>query len=866
MNNVLSYAQLMSGQNSLEAIKEGARVICDRRGRYADTISNDVERINGEISVIKDLIKSIEDNSSVLDDKHKSDLLELCENLKLSLKGYLRKAENLRDRFKNKKIKVLAFGLKSEGKSTFTRRYTGLPESVVAVKGAGVDQDKTGALSIIYHDKKYPKDNPKIIVHFKTQIEILTVVNFCIKKLSVLPNFKLPNCTDSGYSTWDDLALVLDDSSKKHEAFQNLSSLTDGDKVIDFTALKSFLKSVFEKESNFTDVGEISHFEDVDLSKLPLYNDMTNKSERRYLSVDRIEIFADLEYEGIFENFEICDTKGISAKAGGAMIVEQGLYNDINNSDAVFSIKKVGQSAGAKEFYSNLRNNIIKCDEGVKPENLHTKHFAILNLLAKAEDDPHTIDDAISTINELNLAKCIYLGSLGENISYENKTIDADLFARLVIVDMLTKIVDTTKESDDLLIADCNKLVNEINDNQRLLNDYLVQLQSNASEFNEEAIILERIAELRNAAILKLEQEAKAHDIPLQCVVCGTDDDVVMNDSGDSKDDYFDDEDDDLIDTGSSPKSDGPAYQEHLTRKLIIDDPKRDIRTFEMITAESDETVIVDVLRNAKKSASVSDLALEYLLEKEIKAKAGSNVYMNSVKVDGSVNSLGGYIDSVSALLFRKIEDNINTNHSLPCNIDSIVELRTKVYRVVWDALKLTGLLGELTEEVLERHNYNYVMDKWYRWYTSSIKDQYSSIIVPQQSYNILIEYFNGLKHDPDSNLKSGSVVDWNRLKRAVQNAYKIYDFEGRILEKIANEELLRHNIFRALHTSLKNPAFDIDMKGIYLGRSADELYKIGIIGKAEHDRITNQYKWEILRNAREQLKTKSVTSLQNIK
>ena len=98
-----------------------------------------------------------------------------------------------------------------------------------------------------------------------------------------------------------------------------------------------------------------------------------------------------------------------------------------------------------------------------------------------------------------------------------------------------------------------------------------------------------------------------------------------------------------------------------------------------------------------------------------------------------------------------------------------------------------------------------------------------------------------------------------------MQYAYKIYDFEGRILEKIANEELLRHNIFRALHTSLKNPAFDIDMKGIYLGRSADELYKIGIIGKAEHDRITNQYKWDILRNAREQLKTKSVTSLQNI-
>ncbi len=861
---VLSYSQLMSEQNSLDAIRSGARVICERRGRYADTISNDVERIKNEISVIESLIKTIEENSSVLDSNLESELKSLCEQLKKSLKAYLQKAQSLCNRFNNKKIKVLAFGLKSEGKSTFTRRYTGLPESVIAVKGDGDDKDKTGALSVIFHDKKFTKEDPKIIVHFKTQEDILTIVNFCVKKLSVLPDFKLPNCTDSGYLQWSDLESVLKDSTKKQKAYQILTSLADGKKVVDFVALKSFLQSVFEKESNFGDVKVDPHFEKIFLPKLPLYNDMTNKNEKRYLSVDRIEIFADLGYEGIFENFEICDTKGISAIAGGAMIVEQALYNDINNSDAVFSIKKVGQNMKSPEFYSDLNNNIINCDEGVKPERLHTKHFAILNLLEKA--DQVTIDQTINTIKDLELAKCIYWGSLGDNVSYNGKIIDADLFAQSVIVDMLSEIVDSTKESDDLLIADCNKLVEEINENQRKLNENLLQIQSNASEFNEEAIILEKIAELRNAAILKLEQEAKAHDIPLQCVVCGTDDDVVMNYSGDSKDDYFDDEDDDLIDTGSSSKSDGPAYQEHLTRKLIMDDPKRDIRTFEMITAESDETVIVDVLRNAKKSASVSDLALEYLLEKEIKAKAGSNVYMNSVKVDGSVNSLGGYIDSVSALLFRKIEDNINTTHSLPCNIDSIVELRTKVYRVVWDALKLTGLLGELTEEVLERHNYNYVMDKWYRWYTSSIKDQYSSIIVPQQSYNILIEYFNGLKHDPDSNLKSGSVVDWNRLKRAVQNAYKIYDFEGRILEKIANEELLRHNIFRALHTSLKNPSFDIDMKGIYLGRSADDLYKIGIINKTEHDRIKNQDKLENLRNAREQLKTKSITSLQNIK
>lgn len=866
MNNVLSYAKLMSEQNSLEAIREGARVICDRRGRYADSISNDVERIKSEISVIESLIKTIEDNSSVLDDKRKSDLLDLCKKLRLSLKEYLRKAENLRDRFKNKKIKVIAFGLSSQGKSTFTRLYTGLPESVVAEKNQGDDLDKTGALSVISHVSREkggrPVDDPNITIHFKTSESVLKPVNDCIRQLSVISGFMLPGCTGNGYMSWDDFKSVLDNKSKKNKAYEMIKSLIDRDnQVRDFYSVQSFVLSVFEPESNFDDVEMESHYREIRLSDLPLYNDMTNPDERRYLSVERIDISADLGYEDAFENFEICDTKGISAKAG-AKIVEEEIFNDINNSDAAFSIKNVGTGQHAPDFYKNLSNNVSNIDK------LHNKHFAILNLYKFAKQG--MVDDTVTAINGSNLAKCIYVGSLATKkdsiASYEGVEIDAKAFSQTLIVDMLTKIVDSTKESDDLLIADCNKLVNAINENKRKLNENLLQIQSNASEFNEEAIILEKIAELRNAAILKLEQEAMAHDIPLQCVVCGIDDDVVMNDSGDSKDDDFDNEDDDVIDTGSSPQSDRPAYQEHLTRTLIMDDPKRDIRTFEMITGESDETVIDDVLRNAKKSASVSDLALEYLLDKEIKAKAGSNVYMNSVKVDGSVNSLGGYIDSVSALLFSKIEDNINANHSLPCNIGSIVDLRTKVYRVVWDALKLTGLLGELTEEVLERHNYNYVMNKWYRWYTSSIKDQYSSIIVPQHSYNILIAYFNGLEHDPDSNLKSGSVVDWNRLKRAVQNAYKIYDFEGRILEKIANEELLRHNIFRALHTSLKNPSFDIDMKGIYLGRSADELYKSDIICKTEHDRIKNQDKLENLRNAREQLKTKSVTSLQNIK
>ena len=212
MNNVLSYAKLMSEPNSLEAIREGARVICERRGRYADTISNDVERIKSEISVIESLIKTIEENSSVLDGNQESELKALCEQLKKSLKAYLQKAESLCKRFKNKKIKVVAFGQRSQGKSTFTRLYTGLPESVVAEKNQGDDLDKTGALSVISHVSLEkggrPVDDPNITIHFKTSESVLKPVNDCIRQLSVISGFMLPGCTGNGYMTWNDFNTV----------------------------------------------------------------------------------------------------------------------------------------------------------------------------------------------------------------------------------------------------------------------------------------------------------------------------------------------------------------------------------------------------------------------------------------------------------------------------------------------------------------------------------------------------------------------------------------------------------------------------------------------------------------------------------
>lgn len=871
MNNVLSYSKLMSEQNSLEAIREGARVICERRGRYADTISNDVERIKSEISVIESLIKTIEENSSVLDSNQESELKSLCEQLKKSLKAYLQKAQSLCTRFNNKKIKVLAFGSKSQGKSTFTRLYTGLPESVVAVKATGDDRDKTGALSVISHKKGSTVNNPQITVYFKTCESILKTVNSCISQLSILPNFSLPNSTSRGYKSWNDLSSVLANVSTKKKAYDTLNSLIDlNNQVTNFDPVKSFLKSVFETESSFVEVKEMTAVKQISLAELPLYNDMTNNGERRYLSVERIEIAADLGYNDVFENFEICDTKGISAKAG-AELVEEDVYNDINNSDAAFSIQRVGQGQKGTEFYVGLSNSIKKVNEESKPEKLATKHFAILNLEKDIKNA--SVDEVVNAINGSQLAKCIYIGSFatkeGSIASYEGVNIDAKNFSTSLVIDMLSKIVNSTKESDDLLIKSCNELVKEINKNQQLLDEFLRELQNKEEECNIDNMLLRVIGTLRIAAIEELEKMAKANNITLPDVMVDANNNTVTPSQNniDDDDDFDDESETNIISEEATPL----MPPEILVSNTPQVDPKRNVRIFRMITARTDKDKDIEVmLKKCQAGTKASDLAISYILENEIKPLAGSTVYMgpnkkDAIEVDGTASTLGGYIDSVSSLLYDKIATNINVEYARSQSIDSITGLNETVYRTIWEKFKLDKLFGEFNEQLLIDNNHNDIVNIWHKLYSKPKTEPEGAAITPEKSYNILITYFRMVDYVPTSMIGPKTIVKWDILKQAIVEVYRRYNFEERVLEKLANEEMMKRNIFVDLTVALGSDSFVSGIKGMYM-RNPQELLEANIITSDEFEKISNQYKWGVLRNTREQLSTKSVTSLQNIK
>lgn len=865
MSNVLSYKQLMSRQNSLDVIKERAKLICDRRGRYADTISNDVERIKSEISVIESLIKTIEENSSVLDTNQEAELKSLCQQLKESLKTYLQKAQSLCKRFNHKKIRVLAFGYRTEGKSTFTRLYTGLPESVVAQKGASEEKDKTGALSVISHKKGVALDDPEITVYLKTSESILKTVNRCISQLSILPNFSLPNCTSRGYNSWNDLSSVLSNVTLKKKTYETLGSLTDpNNQVTDFDPVKSFLKSVFEPESCFVDVTNRTEVKQIPLSTLPLYNDMTNNGERRYLSVDRIEIVADLGHEDVFENFEICDTKGISAKAG-AMIVEEDIYNDINNSDAAFSIQRVGQGQKATEFYVGLSNSISKANKESKPERLSTKHFAILNL-HKGIDNA-SVKEVINAINGSHLAKCIYIGSFateeGTIASYENVSIDAKKFAQSLVIDMLSKIVDSTKESDDLLIKSCNELVNEINKNQQSLIESLEKFQNKEEECDIDNILLKSIDALRITALEKLAEMAKEQNIILP--------DTMEKCSTNNAYDDDDDDDDDEETNVASEEVVAPMPLEHIPSNVSKIDPKRNIRIFRMI-ATHPELKDEDIQKMLNKGQA-SDVAISYILDNDIKHLAGSNVYMgpnkkDAMEVSGTASSIGGYIDSVSSLLYDKIAENINENYAKSQSIDSITDLNEAVYHSMWSELKLDKWYGNFEQYIFHINEHNDIIKKLNTLYSKLKADAECSAITPETSYNILITYFRNVEYKTTSEMGTDIVkpiINWDVLRQSIVEVYRRYNFETRAIEKLANEEMLKRNIFIDLMVVLGSPSFVSGIKGMY-PRNPQELLGAKIITSDEFDKISNQYKWGVLRNAKEQLRSKSVTSLQNIK
>ena len=149
-------------------IKDEAKKICKRRKEKAADLENQVRMLAEKKAQLDSYIQAIRESLCVESDMEKKAKVEqLCNELDDVVRKYQSKLVELKERFANQKIRVLSFGSKSQGKSSFTKAYTDLSDAVIGVKPQGVNNDKTGTTSIIIHKSGVSASSPEIFVVFK---------------------------------------------------------------------------------------------------------------------------------------------------------------------------------------------------------------------------------------------------------------------------------------------------------------------------------------------------------------------------------------------------------------------------------------------------------------------------------------------------------------------------------------------------------------------------------------------------------------------------------------------------------------------------------------------------------------------------
>ena len=167
-------------------VKSEAAEIRTRRIRKARELEASSAKIAQEMQSIKSLLEKAQDALSKLNvsNQNKDALNRLIIDLENAYSLYESSTRNLAKRFQNAKIRIIAFGSKGQGKSSFIKAFTNLPNEIVTPKEEGSTKDKTGTTCIYFHKPGVSVENPEIYVVFRKPEEILSKVNEALSMLS----------------------------------------------------------------------------------------------------------------------------------------------------------------------------------------------------------------------------------------------------------------------------------------------------------------------------------------------------------------------------------------------------------------------------------------------------------------------------------------------------------------------------------------------------------------------------------------------------------------------------------------------------------------------------------------------------------
>ena len=455
----------------IESIKEEARKVVSLRKSHADDVKSYAQTFNGygvnlpewllyiEKNIATDHVGATEQNI-VIKDIGTFSLVELCREVREMFAKVSKDLNTLESRFRNKRILVTSIGKARQGKSLLTQLYTGR-EDIIKVEGSA--QDCTGSVCVLHHDGSMNPKDFQADVLFYTKEEALEALKDLLDSIRKQDKNFATDIIPKEINSFDDVSRVINDKEKQKK-IEKLTTPTG----VTLGQLNTLI-NYFSNDEYISCLSDDKDVHDVfsnDVTKLEEYNYIPSPHPK-YLAVKRIDLTTNLGHDGLFEYFDIADTRGASDTSGCA---NDDIYEAIQDSDAVFSIHRQDKGKLELGFYDTALNRYKNKESFIR------KHFIIINeqfypstTTKSSNKDEVSISMCLKQIRKYALTDVFYVGQL---LNDENPNLPKE-FANRLMVDMLAKIAKEVRSLDQDRMDECNENIGKL---QTLLTVLQVEL------------------------------------------------------------------------------------------------------------------------------------------------------------------------------------------------------------------------------------------------------------------------------------------------------------------------------------------------------------------------------------------------------
>ena len=853
-------------------VKKYASEIRTRRIDKAKELEDSSVKIAQEKQSIRSLLEQVQDALSKLtvSSQNKETLNRLIIELENAYSQYEYSTRNLARRFQSAKIRVIAFGKKGQGKSSFIQAFTKLPDEIVTPKDFGSTKDKTGTTCIYFHKPGVSAKEPEIYVVFRKPEEILSKVN---EALSMLSKAGLSINGKKHFVSLSELQNVLANEHENLSVYNKIKNLTQNTNstIPEFLSYKNILMDFFYPHSDYSEIIDNSNKDyftkdkgkRISLSELPMYNDMQYEGARRFPIVSEIRVYVDLGRDNMFENIEICDTKGISVQAGGRAW-EKELYSELENCDAAFSIQFDGDPStgeGPLGFYQKINNEMTEHPGHFNDFGL--KHYIIINSHtdAKLEEVIGNAED----IAPLSIAQSLYIGALINNAKIKSGKKDITLnmqgFVDFVIYNMIKNIVVNTNETDKNLenaLKGAKKVIDvKTTEIRKLLQDINKGLPE--KELNWDDVIINSLFKRKRDVENDIEKYAQSEKIILPTTKAKEDNkmDSPQNANGNMWDD--DEEDESYMNDTSNDSN--LSEEDISTNENIPDERDISVGIYNMLTHEDLEKH--DDISNQQ----AVELAIGHLFDKNIEIAGNQGIFLKQ-NIIGTAKYIGSFVDHLSSLIFNEINQNVNHYFISNSNKGNLTEFKNKIFNIIWEGFYINHFCEfekfdiESLKTLIKSNTQKYPMFKtWVENYETT-GDNKATCIYPRTSYAILKAYFDSVSELPsEEELRSNThpIFKKEELKHAVIAAYMFHDYVTRYKEQINNDISNKRNVLTAIISDMGGEQkYVYELLDLYKSLRPHEYGKIlgecGLISSSEKTEFENQENIKIFRSLKEKI------------